>query len=82
MRTATTKEVRKVLRENFNLKVDFTTKVVDPNVRIFGCYLNRIDATNTTRVADEVRNKLVELGFDNHVYTTGDCYVRVKAVMA
>lgn len=82
MKTATTKEVRKILKEHLNLNVDFVNKVVDPNVRILGCYLQHIDAVYTTRVADEVRNKLIEFGFDNHVYTTSNCYVRIKAVMA
>lgn len=78
MRTGTTKEIRKLLRDVLGLKPNFITTVVDPNVRILGYHIG----SEILDVMTQHVNDLLTLNeFDNQVYNTGNIYLRVKTVI-
>ena len=73
---ANTKQIRKLFKQTFSISPLFTNTVTDPNMRTLGFFF----PTDVDAALNMVKSKLQEAGFNNHVYTTGNCYVRVVAV--
>ena len=85
---ANTKQVRAVLK-SFNIRANYTDKVVRKKgynrstnkTRIVMAAMYTQPTTFNAKVA-AVKQKFAELGYTNKVYTTDECYLRIKTFLA
>lgn len=79
---ANTKQVRSVLK-SFNIRANYTekTSVLNPSTRVVVSALY-MQPKAFTALANSVQQKFTELGYTNKVYTTDECYLRIKTLLA
>lgn len=77
MQMATTKEVRKIVKDAFGYKALFTDRTTNPGERIVG--YNMPENLDVAHIRIETMFRA--MGYNNKVYKTGGQYVRIRAAM-
>ena len=79
---ANTKQVRSVLK-GFGINANYTEKttVKESTTRVVMATVY-LQSSTFTQLVNDVQRKFTELGYTNKVYSTQECYLRIKTLMA
>lgn len=78
MTLANTKQVRKIVGDTLGIKMDWTDKSVNPDIRLVAGHFSFGTQDEVNKVIKALRDQ----GFSNQVKKTGSngyCYLRVRA---